>query len=276
MADNGATIKPGRDIARLIEIMAALRHPDTGCPWDKDQTFATIAPYTIEEAYEVVDAIEKADMAALADELGDLLLQVVYHARIAEEAGHFSFGDVVLAITAKMIRRHPHVFGSAEQRAAGAAKGFWERIKQAERQPEGTESARARSAIDGVPAGLPALTRAVKIQKKAARIGFDWRDAEPVFAKVREEMAEIEAEIGAGAAEAGIREEVGDLLFAVANLARHLDIDPEQALRGGNAKFERRFRQMEQRLALQGIDPAAASLDEMEAQWQAVKAQEKD
>ena len=276
MADNGATIKPGRDIARLIEIMAALRHPDTGCPWDKDQTFATIAPYTIEEAYEVVDAIEKADMAALADELGDLLLQVVYHARIAEEAGHFSFGDVVLAITAKMIRRHPHVFGSAEQRAAGAAKGFWERIKQAERQPEGIESARARSAIDGVPAGLPALTRAVKIQKKAARIGFDWRDAEPVFAKVREEMAEIEAEIGAGAAEAGIREEVGDLLFAVANLARHLDIDPEQALRGGNAKFERRFRQMEQRLALQGIDPAAASLDEMEAQWQAVKAQEKD
>jgi len=276
MADNGATIKPGRDIARLIEIMAALRHPDTGCPWDKDQTFATIAPYTIEEAYEVADAIEKADMAALADELGDLLLQVVYHARIAEEAGHFSFGDVVLAITAKMIRRHPHVFGSAEQRAAGAAKGFWERIKQAERQPEGIESARARSAIDGVPAGLPALTRAVKIQKKAARIGFDWRDAEPVFAKVREEMAEIEAEIGAGAAEAGIREEVGDLLFAVANLARHLDIDPEQALRGGNAKFERRFRQMEQRLALQGIDPAAASLDEMEAQWQAVKAQEKD
>ncbi|MCB1437953.1 MAG: nucleoside triphosphate pyrophosphohydrolase [Rhodobiaceae bacterium] len=269
-------MKPGRDIARLIEIMAALRHPDTGCPWDKDQTFATIAPYTIEEAYEVADAIEKADMAALADELGDLLLQVVYHARIAEEAGHFSFGDVVLAITAKMIRRHPHVFGSAEQRAAGAAKGFWERIKQAERQPEGIESARARSAIDGVPAGLPALTRAVKIQKKAARIGFDWRDAEPVFAKVREEMAEIEAEIGAGAAEAGIREEVGDLLFAVANLARHLDIDPEQALRGGNAKFERRFRQMEQRLALQGIDPAAASLDEMEAQWQAVKAQEKD
>lgn len=271
MSDDIETkMRPARDISRLLEIMAALRDPDTGCPWDKDQTFATIAPYTIEEAYEVAEAIQHDDMTGLNDELGDLLLQVVYHARIAEEAGHFSFGDVVFAITDKMIRRHPHVFGSAEARAAGPAKGMWERIKADERAAV-RKGERPPSALDSVPFALPALTRAVKIQKKAARVGFDWPESEPVIAKVREEVEEIERALGDGASEEKTAEEIGDLLFAAANLARHLNIDPEQALRAGNAKFERRFREIEARLALKGIDVAAASLDEMEDEWQAVK-----
>lgn len=273
MADDSKQMAPARDIERLVEIMAALRDPETGCPWDKDQTFATIAPYTIEEAYEVAEAIQQGDMAELRDELGDLLLQVVYHARIAEEAGHFEFEDVVLAITDKMIRRHPHVFGSAEARAAGPSKGMWERIKANEREATRKGEAQA-SALDGVPAALPALTRAVKLQKKAAHVGFDWPEAAPVIAKVREELDEIEQALGDGANEEKVAEEIGDLLFAAANLARHFHIDPEQALRAGNAKFARRFKEMEARLALKGIDTAAASLDEMEDEWQAVKGEE--
>jgi MazG family protein len=273
MSEDNETMQPARNIERLLEIMAALRNPETGCPWDKDQTFATIAPYTIEEAYEVAEAIQHDDMAGLTDELGDLLLQVVYHARIAEEAGHFQFGDVVFAITDKMIRRHPHVFGSAEARAAGAAKGMWERIKADEREAARKDE-QPSSALDGVPFALPALTRAVKLQKKAARVGFDWPESRPVIAKVLEELDEIEQALGDGADKEKVAEEIGDLLFAAANLARHLHIDPEQALRAGNAKFERRFHEMEARLALRGVETAAASLDEMEDEWQAVKASE--
>jgi len=264
-------IAPSKHIDRLIEIMRALRHPETGCPWDIEQDFATIAPYTIEEAYEVAEAIERGDMVALADELGDLLLQVVYHAQMAAERNAFDFGDVVFAITEKMIRRHPHVFGDAEARSAGAVKGMWERIKADERS--GRDSA-APSALEGVAAALPALTRAVKLQKKASRVGFDWNDARQVIAKLREEIGELEAELDAGAAKHAVSEELGDLLFAVANLARHLSVDPEAALRAGNAKFQRRFAAMEMRLALSGRTPAACTLDELEEEWQAAKAAE--
>lgn len=261
------------DISSLIEVMRRLRDRQTGCPWDIEQTFATIAPYTLEEAYEVADAIERGDMADLKEELGDLLLQVVYHAQMAEEAGLFSFADVVLGIGAKMIRRHPHVFGDAEARSAGAVKGMWERIKADERREKGVTST-VSSALDGVPLPLPALSRAFKIQKKAARVGFDWPQAAQVLAKVREEVEEIEAEMRGGGSADRLEDEVGDLLFAVANLSRHLGMDPETALRRGNAKFACRFMAMEQRLAAQGKTPSAASLDEMEAEWQAVKAAE--
>lgn len=264
-------IAPSRNIDRLIEIMRALRDPQSGCPWDIEQDFSTIAPYTIEEAYEVADAIEHGDMAALADELGDLLLQVVYHTQMAAERRAFDFGDVVFAITEKMIRRHPHVFGDAEARSAGAVKGMWERIKADERA---TGDGSPPSALEGVAAALPALTRAVKLQKKASRVGFDWNDARQVIAKLREEISELEAELDAGGAKDTVSEELGDLLFAVANLARHLNVDPETALRAGNVKFERRFRAMEKRLALSGRTPAACTLDELEEEWQAAKGAE--
>ena len=267
-------IAPSRDIGRLIEIMRALRDADNGCPWDIEQDFSSIAPYTIEEAYEVADAIERGDMAALADELGDLLLQVVYHAQMAAEQGAFEFGDVVLAITEKMIRRHPHVFGEAEARSAGAVKGMWERIKADERKDR-NRAAGPASALDGVPVALPALTRAVKIQKKASRVGFDWHDPRQVIAKLREEIDELDAELDQDAGGEAISEELGDLLFALANLARHLSIDPEAALRAGNAKFQRRFRAMETRLAVSGRAPAGCTLDELEAEWRAVKAAER-
>src|SRR5690606_14538660 len=217
---------PSRDIARLIEIMAALRDRTSGCPWDIEQTFATIVPYTIEEAYEVAEAVADDDMAALCDELGDLLLQVVYHAQMASEAGAFAFPDVVEAITRKLIRRHPHVFGDAEARAAGAAKGQWERIKAEERRERGEER---KGVLDGVPGALPALMRAVKLQDKASSVGFDWHDPRAVLAKLREELDEIEAEID-GASADRLEDEVGDLLFAAANLARHLKVDADQAL----------------------------------------------
>jgi MazG family protein len=261
---------PSKDISRLIEIMAALRDPETGCPWDREQTFASIAPYTIEEAYEVADAIARDDIADLKDELGDLLLQVVYHARMAEEQGAFSFGDVVEAITAKMIRRHPHVFGSHAERAAGVAPGFWERAKAAE------NSGNPNSGIlDDVPAALPALTRAIKLQNKAAKVGFDWPSLVPVFAKLNEELAELEAAIAEAkdkADRAAIEEEFGDLLFVVANIARHLKLDPEAALRAANEKFARRFRYIEQQLAARGSSPAQSNLAEMDALWDEAKA----
>ncbi len=264
---------PSRDISRLIEIMAALRDPDTGCPWDIEQTFATIAPYTIEEAHEVAEAIARNDMLDLRDELGDLLLQAVYHARLAEEAGAFSFADVVEAITTKLIRRHPHVFGDADARAAGAAKGIWEKIKAEEmtsRRAERGEAEEAPGLLSGVGRGQPALARALKLQEKASTVGFDWNDPRAVLVKLREEIDEIEAEL-ADREPTRVADEVGDLLFAVVNLARHLRVDPEQALRGANLKFETRFAAIESALAKTGRTPAGATLDEMEALWQAAK-----
>jgi len=265
-------MKPYRDIARLIEIMTALRTPGSGCPWDLEQSFETIAPFTLEEAYEVADAIARGDLKDLRDELGDLLLQVVYHARLAEEQGAFDFGDVVEHITAKMIRRHPHVFGDEEGRTVGAVAGLWERIKAEEKNESGKASA---GALAGIPAALPALTRALKLQEKAGRVGFDWNDARAVLAKIREEADEIEAELDrAERAEAAA--EVGDLLFAVVNLARHLEADPEGILRATNLKFERRFAAIERALAARGKSPKDASLAEMDALWDEAKAAEKD
>lgn len=264
---------PSRDIARLIEIMAALRDTEHGCPWDIEQDFDSIAPYTIEEAYEIAEAIAERDMPALKDELGDLLLQVVYHAQMAEEAGAFAFPDVVEAITTKMIRRHPHVFGDEDAKAAGQAKGVWERIKAEEKRERAAGRVEVPSVLDGVPAAQPSLMRAVKLQQKASTVGFDWNDPKAVLAKLREELNEIEAEVGGGSAE-GVAGEIGDLLFAVANLARHLNVDPDHALRRTNAKFVKRFKAIEAALAYEGRSPAEASLDEMETLWQAAKADE--
>jgi len=267
---------PSRDIARLIEIMAALRTPGTGCPWDLEQSFATIAPYTIEEAYEVADAIARGDLDDLRDELGDLLLQVVFHARMAQEQGVFDFGDVVQAITEKLIRRHPHVFADAQGRTAEAVEGLWETIKGQERAAkQGRKPAddAAAATLAGVPVALPALTRALKLQQKAGRVGFDWNDPRAVLAKIREEADEIEATLDQGDNSA-LAGEVGDLLFAVVNLARHLDADPEDALRGANRKFERRFAFIEQALARRGLAPQQSSLEEMDALWNAAKAAE--
>ena len=269
---------PSRDIARLIDIMAALRHPETGCPWDVEQDFRSIAPYTVEEAFEVADAIERGDPDDLREELGDLLLQVVYHARMAEEAGTFDFGAVVEAITTKMIRRHPHVFGDEIARSAGMAKGAWNRIKAEEkalkaarREARGLAEA-APSLLDDVPTGMPGLVRAVKLQDKAGTVGFDWNDPKAVIAKIREELDEIEAEIDRTPRDLSATEaELGDVLFAVANLARHLKLDPEAALRVTNEKFRRRFAHIEAVLAARGSSPAEASLDEMEAIWQEAK-----
>jgi ATP diphosphatase len=270
-------MQPSRDIRRLIEIMAALRTPGTGCPWDLEQTFATIVPFTLEEAYEVADAIERGDFADLRDELGDLLLQVVFHARMAEEVGRFDFGGVVEAITAKLIRRHPHVFADARDLSSDDVTALWGRIKAEEkrlraeaREAAGVPAEEATGALAGVPLALPALTRALKLQEKAGKVGFDWNDPRAVLAKLREEIDEVEAELDAGA-EDKVASEVGDLLFAVANLARHLAVDPEGALRGANAKFERRFAHIEARLGADGRAPEGASLDEMEALWEEAK-----
>jgi ATP diphosphatase len=265
-------VKPSRDIARLLEIMAALRTPGSGCPWDLEQSFQTIAPYTLEEAYEVADAIARGNMVHLKDELGDLLLQVVYHARMAQEEGAFDFGDVVEGITAKMVRRHPHVFADEQGKTAEAVKGLWERIKAEEKTERGANP--AEGALAGVPVALPALTRALKLQDKAGRVGFDWNDPRAVLAKIREEADEIEAALDAGdKADAG--KEVGDLLFAVVNLARHLAADPEGVLRATNLKFERRFASIERALAERGKRPQDATLAEMDALWDAAKAAEK-
>jgi nucleoside triphosphate diphosphatase len=256
-----------RPIDRLLAIMARLRDPERGCPWDNEQNFATIAPYTIEEAYEVADAIERQDIAALKDELGDLLFQVVFHARMAEEAGHFAFDDVATAITDKMVRRHPHVFGDAEIASAAAQSDAWEAHKAKERADKGE----AASVIDGVAVALPALLRAAKISRRAAQIGFDWPDAADVIDKIDEELDEIEDAIDDERDAAGIEEEVGDLLFACANLARKLDIEPEKALRRATAKFERRFRRVETLAKERGI---GADLDALEGLWGEVKAGE--
>jgi nucleoside triphosphate diphosphatase len=266
---------PSRDIARLIEIMAALRTPGTGCPWDLEQDFATIAPYTIEEAYEVADAIVRGDLDDLRDELGDLLLQVVFHARMAQEQGAFDFGDVVQALTEKLVRRHPHVFGAARGLTPKAVEGLWERIKAQEREQKspGHGGEGAAGALAGVPVGLPALTRALKLQAKAGKVGFDWNNPLAVLAKIREEADEIEAELAAGS-RAAAGAEVGDLLFAVVNLARHLDVDPEATLRATNRKFEQRFAAIERALADRGKTPQASTLEEMEALWNAAKASE--
>jgi ATP diphosphatase len=264
-------MKPSRDIARLIEIMAALRTPGSGCPWDLEQSFETIAPYTLEEAYEVADAIARGDLDHLKDELGDLLLQVVFHARMAEEQGAFDFGGVVESITTKLIRRHPHVFADEHGRTAEAVKGLWERIK-AEEKAERGETA-ATGALAGVPVALPALTRALKLQNKAGNVGFDWNDPRAVLAKIREEADEIEAALDAGE-RANAAAEVGDLLFAVVNLARHLDADPEGILRAANLKFERRFTAIERALAARGKSPKNATLAEMDALWDEAKAAE--
>ena len=264
--------KPSRDIARLIEIMAALRTPGTGCPWDLEQDFSTIAPYTLEEAYEVADAIAREDHEGLREELGDLLLQVVFHARMAQEQNRFDFGDVVEAITAKLIRRHPHMFADAQGRTAEAVKGLWERIKAEEKAAKAGNA--PQGALAGVPLALPALTRALKLQEKASRVGFDWNDPKAVLAKIREEADEIEAALDAGdRTEAS--QEIGDLIFALVNLARHLSADPEEALRATNRKFERRFQFIEAALAKQGKTPQQATLAEMDALWNAAKAAEK-
>jgi ATP diphosphatase len=257
-----------RPIDRLLAIMARLRDPERGCPWDREQDFSTIAPYTIEEAYEVADAIERGDRAALKNELGDLLLQVVFHARIAEEAGLFGFDDVVAAIADKMVRRHPHVFGDAEIASVAAQNEAWEAHKAAERAAK----AGHQSVLDGIALALPALLRAAKVSKRAARIGFDWPDADSVIDKIEEEIAELEDAMDDNAPKAALEEELGDLLFAAANLARKLDIEPETALRGATAKFERRFRQVEALAAERGIGP---DLDALEALWREVKAAEK-
>ena len=265
-------MKPSRDIAHLIEIMAALRTPGTGCPWDLEQTFRTIAPYTLEEAYEVADAIARDDLGDLKDELGDLLLQVAFHARMAEEQGAFDFGDVVETVTAKLVRRHPHVFADADGRTAEAVESLWERIKEEEKAGRG--EAEPRGALAGVPVALPALTRALKLQDKAGRVGFDWNDPRAVLAKIREEADEIEAELDR-ADKAKVGAEVGDLLFAVVNLARHIGADPEDVLRQTNLKFERRFSAIERALAARGKTPKEATLAEMDALWDAAKAAEK-
>jgi nucleoside triphosphate diphosphatase len=278
-------------VDRLLAIMARLRHEEHGCPWDREQDFATIAPYTIEEAYEVADAIARADTAALKDELGDLLFQVAFHARIAEEAGLFDFDDVATAIADKMIRRHPHVFGDVEipperpprvrasrgprtgsgpagRGSAAAQTAAWEAHKVKERAAHAAAAGIAASLLDGVALALPALLRAAKIQGRAARIGFDWSQPRPVIAKLIEEIGELEAELDRGADPARIADEIGDLLFAAANLSRKLEIDPEAALRGATAKFERRFRRIEAIAAERG---ASGDLDALEALWQEVK-----
>lgn len=269
MSDEAAAID------RLLALMARLRHPSEGCPWDIEQDFASIAPYTIEEAYEVADAIARDDLVALREELGDLLFQVVFHARMAEERSAFRFVDVVEAITDKMVARHPHVFGGAERRDSEAQLRLWEDLKAAERaRKQAAPDAAPASALDDVPLNLPALSRAQKLQKRASRIGFDWGDARPALAKVAEEHAEVAAAMDE-AGQPHLAEEIGDLIFAAVNVARLSGIDAETALRAANTKFERRFKRMESVLSTQGKAPGAASLDEMDAVWNQVKAEER-
>lgn len=272
-------MEPSKDMSRLLEIMARLRDPETGCPWDVEQDFASIVPYTIEEAYEVADAVERDDMIDLKDELGDLLLQPVYHAQMASEAGHFEFDDVVLAVTKKLIRRHPHVFGDEQARQAKSAKSAWERIKSEEKL-EKAEERRSRGlpsphmgTLSDVPNALPALTRAEKLQAKAAKVGFDWPDRAPVIAKIEEEWQELNEEIEKSPNETSseIVEEFGDFLFSVVNLARHLGVDPEDALRRTNAKFVRRFGHIESELEKEDSRVTDVSLERMEEIWQEAK-----
>jgi nucleoside triphosphate diphosphatase len=272
-------MRPSRDIQGLLDIMAALRTPGSGCPWDLEQNFATIAPYTIEEAYEVADAITRGDLPDLCDELGDLLLQVVFHARMAEEQGAFSFGDVVEAITRKMIRRHPHVFGDQDGRILSTSdvKVSWDRIKAEEKAERAARRRQQEitppSLLSGLKPGQPALTRAMELQRKASSVGFDWNDPRAVLRKIREEADEIEAALDSNDADE-LTSETGDLLFALVNLARHVGADPDLALRTTNAKFERRFGYIEQALTAQGRTLDSASLEEMDALWDEAKLKE--
>lgn len=264
------------NVSRLLAVMAKLRDPVSGCPWDVEQTFRTIAPYTIEEAYEVADAIQSGDMAGIKDELGDLLFQVVFYAQMAKESGAWDFDAVAGHIADKMIRRHPHVFGDLVVASADDQTARWEALKAAERAEKAAAQGRAPSALDGVIPGLPALTRALKLQKRAARVGFDWTEAEQILDKMEEEIGELRAELRAGTRDmARVEDEMGDLLFVLVNLSRRLEVDPESALRGANAKFERRFRMVEALLAAEGRGPADATLDEMEAHWVRAKALER-
>ena len=263
-------MKPDSRIETLLAIMAKLRDPNGGCPWDLEQDFASIAPYTIEEAYEVADAIQRGDTAGLKDELGDLLLQVVYHSQMAREVGAFAFGDVVRAISDKMVRRHPHVFGDVQVASSAAQTRSWEVQKQAERAEAGKASV-----LDGVALALPALKRAEKLQARAARVGFDWPALEPTVDKVHEELGELTQAAAANEPQARLQEEIGDLLFAMVNVARKLEIDPETALRDANAKFERRFHAIEAALAARGKTPDQSSLEEMDALWDSAKEAER-
>lgn len=260
----------GPALSRLLEIMARLRDPVDGCAWDLEQTFATIAPYTVEEAYEVADAIQRGDLADLRDELGDLLFQVVFHSRMAEEQGAFAFDDVAAAIVDKMIRRHPHIFGDARQRSSEEQVAAWEVVKAAERAGKSPGA----GLLDDIPTALPGLTRAVKLSRRAAGVGFVWPDTGAVLDKLDEELAEFRAELATGD-RAALREELGDVLFVMANLARDLDIDPEDALREANAKFARRFRHIESRLSEDGRTPAQSDLAEMDALWNEARANDK-
>jgi ATP diphosphatase len=270
--DNERAVLPAssRPIDRLLAVMARLRDPATGCSWDRAQSWATIAPYTVEEAYEVADAIARDDPAALKDELGDLLFQVVFHARIAEEGGHFDFETVADAIADKMIRRHPHLFAGADDPGADAQPEAWEEIKAQERAKAGGDGV-----LDGIARALPPMTRALKLQRRAGRVGFDWDQPEAILDKLAEEAAEIAVEVKAGSPHDRVEDEVGDLLFVCVNLARKLAVDPERALARANEKFERRFRHIESALRGQGRSPEIASLDEMEALWQAAKVLER-
>lgn len=274
-------MEASKDISRLIEIMAALRNPETGCPWDIEQDFETIKPYTIEEAYEVADAIERKDMDDLCDELGDLLLQVVFHARMAEEAGEFSFGDVVEAITRKMIRRHPHVFARSDADTPELVKRQWDEIKQAEKRERAERRAKHGNSEDfkagflgSVQRSFPALTEALKLQERAAKVGFDWSAPEPILDKIEEEIGELRVALEEGQ-HAKVVDELGDLIFAVVNIGRHVKADPEQALRGTNTKFRRRFNHIEQVLDAEGETLQDATLERMEEIWQAAKAIER-
>lgn len=262
---------PAEPLARLLAIMARLRDPQQGCPWDIEQDFRSILPYTIEEAYEVADAIERADWDALRDELGDLLLQVVFHSRMAEEDGLFRFEDVAAAIGDKMLRRHPHVFAQGQAANGEAVSAEWERIKQAEREAKAPAETGDAGVLADIPAALPALLRAQKLQKRAARVGFDWPDRAPVIAKIHEELAEVQQAEGDDAR----AEEIGDLLFAAVNLARHLGVDAEDALRGANRKFERRFRYIETQLRAENRTPQESTPDTMDALWNEAKRQER-
>lgn len=272
MTDSPLTELAAEAYIRLVDVMARLRTPGSGCAWDLEQNFATIAPYTIEEAYEVADAIERGHMADLKEELGDLLFQVVFHSQMASERGAFDIGDVTQAIVEKMVRRHPHVFETPDGRSANAQTREWERMKAAERA--GKARSQTPSALDGVALALPALLRAEKLQKRAARVGFDWTQAEPIFDKLDEEVREVRDAIKSGIRD-DIEDELGDLLFVAANLSRRLSVDPEQALRRANAKFERRFRAMEAAASTDGLAFADLSLDRQEAYWQQVKRAEK-
>lgn len=271
MDEDYRDLEPAREIDRLLEIMKRLRDPLSGCPWDQKQTFKSIAPYTVEEAYEVKDAVERDDMVDLCDELGDLLLQVVYHADIASDRGDFDFGDVVQSITAKMLRRHPHVFGNEEQRKNGMQPGQWERIKKLERAQKVTSKGAAGAQteqflLDTIPNNLPALSRALKLQNRASTVGFDWNDINLVFDKLREEFAEFEVEYASGNLEK-MSEEMGDILFVAVNLARHLKIDAEAALSGTNEKFIKRFSYIEQTLIDRDQTLEGTDLEVMESLW---------